>query len=80
MTKQRVKFTFPADSIKEPVIWRLGREFEVVTNIRRADITEDRGWVILELEGEMEEIERGVQWVVEQGVRVDPVPGDIVEG
>ena len=61
MTKQRVKFTFPADIIKEPVIWRLGREFEVMTNIRRADITEDRGWVILELEGEMEEIERGVQ-------------------
>jgi hypothetical protein len=77
VAKQRVKFTFPTGLIKEPVIWRLGREFEVVTNIRRADVTEDRGWVVLELEGEMEEIERGVQWVVEQGVRVDPVPGDI---
>jgi len=51
-----------------------------VTNIRRADVTEDRGWVVLELEGEMEEIERGVHWVVELGVRVDPVAGDIVEG
>jgi hypothetical protein len=28
----------------------------------------------------MEEIERGVHWVVDQGVRVDPVAGDIVEG
>jgi microcompartment protein CcmL/EutN len=52
----------------------------VVTNIRRADVTEDRGWVVLELEGEMGEIERAVQWVIDQGVRVDPVAGDIVEG
>ena len=80
MAKQRVKFTFAQELIKEPVIWRLGRDFNLVTNIRRADVTEDRGWVVLELEGETEEIERGVQWVVEQGVRVDPVAGDIVEG
>jgi hypothetical protein len=75
-----MKFTFPTQLIKDPVIYRLGKQFEVVTNIRRADVTEDRGWVVLELEGEMEEIERGVQWVIDQGVRVDPVAGDIVEG
>ena len=80
MAKQRVKFTFPTGLIKNPVIYRLGKQFEVVTNIRRADVTEDRGWVVLELEGEMGEIERAVQWVIDQGVRVDPVAGDIVEG
>lgn len=80
MAKQRFKFTFPQELIKEPTIWRLGRDFQLVTNIRRADVTEDRGWVVLELEGEMEEIERGVDWVVKEGVRVDPVAGDIVEG
>lgn len=80
MAKQRIKFTFQEGLIREPVIWRLGREFEIVTNIRRADVTDDRGWVVLELDGELEEIERGLQWMQEQGVRVDPVPGDIVEG
>jgi ABC-type methionine transport system ATPase subunit len=75
-----MKFTFPTGLIKEPVIYKLGKQFEVVTNIRRADVTEDRGWVVLELEGEMREIERAVQWVIDQGVRVDPVAGDIVEG
>jgi L-aspartate semialdehyde sulfurtransferase ferredoxin len=80
MAKQRVKFTFEESLIKEPVIWKLGREFDLVTNIRRADVTEDRGWVVLELEGETPEIERGIAWVQDQGVRVDPVPGDIVEG
>jgi hypothetical protein len=80
VAKQRVKFTFAPALIKEPIIWRLGRDFEVVTNIRRADVTDDRGWVMLELEGDLGEIERGISWVQEQGVRVDPVPGDIVEG
>ncbi|MCJ7490553.1 MAG: NIL domain-containing protein [Dehalococcoidia bacterium] len=80
MAKQRVKFTFPQELIKEPVIHELGKSFNLITNIRRADVTEDRGWVILELEGELDEIERGVQWVASKGVRVDPVQGDVVEG
>lgn len=80
MTRQRVKFTFVQDLIKEPVIWKLGREFEIVTNIRRADVTDQRGWVVLELDGESDEIDRGLSWVRDQGVRVDPVYEDVVEG
>ena len=80
MDKKRVKFTFVEQLIKEPIIWKLAKQFDVVTNIRRADVTDDRGWVILELDGEREEIERGLRWVEEQGVRVDPVYEDIVEG
>jgi hypothetical protein len=57
----------------------LGKQFNIVTNIRRADVTEDRGWVILGSRA-MAEIERGLEWVRTQGVRVDPVQGDIVEG
>jgi len=80
MATQRVKFTFPEDLITVPVIYELGKQFNIITNIRRADVTEDRGWVVLQLEGELEEIERGLEWVASQGVRVDPVQGDIVEG
>jgi hypothetical protein len=80
MAKQRVKFTFPAELITLPIIYELGKSFNLVTNIRRADVTEDRGWVILELDGEMEEIERGLEWVASKGVRVDPIQGDVIEG
>ena len=79
MSKRRVRFTFPTGLITEPVIFDLGHKFQVVTNIRRADVREDMGWVILELEGEEEEIERGLDWVTSMGVRVDPVGGDVVE-
>lgn len=80
MAKQQVMFTFPQEKIKEPVIYSLGKKFEVVTNIRRADVSQDNGWVVLEIEGRAEDIEKGIAWVKETGVRVDPVPGDMVEG
>jgi ABC-type methionine transport system ATPase subunit len=80
MAKQRVKFTFPEEQVKNPVIWQVGRDFDVVTNIRRADITAQVAWTILELEGESDEIQRALRWVAEQGVRVDPVEDSIIEG
>ena len=80
MAKKRVKFTFPQELITEPVIYQLAQRFKVVTNIRRADVREDMGWVVLELEGDDEEIARGLDFVTGTGVRVDPVGGDVVEG
>ena len=80
MGKQRVKFTFLDDLVKQPVIYRLGHSFDIVTNIRRADVREEMGWVVLELDGDESEIKRGLDWVSAIGVRVDPVSGDVVEG
>jgi len=80
MTKRQVMFTFPPELIREPIIYTLSHQFKVVTNIRRADVSENKGWVVLELEGEEDEIEHGIAWVTSKGVRVDPVTGDIVEG
>ena len=80
MVKRQVMFTFPQGLIKEPIIYNLGQQFKVMTNIRRADISENKGWVVLELEGEDSEIEQGITWVTSKGVRIDPVIGDIVEG
>ena len=80
MAKRQVMFTFPEELVRDPIIYTLSHQFSIVTNIRRADVTENRGWVVLELEGGEEEIEQGISWVISKGVRVDPVVGDIVEG
>ena len=76
---QRVRLTFLDRLIKEPVVYQLGKKFDIVTNIRRADIQEGIGWVILELEGDDAEIDRGLEWARTVGVRVDPALGDLVE-
>ena len=80
MAKQRVKFTFEETLVKQPVIYELGQKFKIVTNIRRADVGENVGWVVLELEGDEPEIKRGLEWVGSTGVRVGPLGGDVMDG
>jgi hypothetical protein len=80
MAVKRVRFTFPENLIREPLIYNLGHEFRVITNVRMADVDEKTGWVLLELEGDQDEIERSLAWAQGKGVRVDPVSGDVVEG
>ena len=73
MAKRRVMLTFPEELIREPIIHNLGQQFNLVTNILRADLTEDRGWIVLELDGKDEDIETGTAWVISKGVRVEPI-------
>ena len=72
--------SFPELLIKKPIIYNLSHRFELITNVRQADISESKGWAVLELEGEEKEIEAGIAWVSASGVRVDPAAGDLVEG
>ena len=79
VARRRLKLIFGPSLVKEPVIYQLGKQFELVTNIRRADVTQDQGWVLLELTGEPEELERGVAYLESRGIRVEPAEGDLVE-
>ena len=77
--KKRVKLTFPQDLIKEPVIFTMAKQFNVVPNIRRARVTETVGEMVLELEGPDEDLEKGIQWLREKGIDIELVEGDIIE-
>ena len=72
MVKRRLMLTFSEELIRDPIIHNLGQQFNIVTNILRADVTEDRGWVLLEVDGKNEDIEAGITWVISRGVRVEP--------
>jgi len=79
MASLKVHITFPEDKIKEPVIYQIGQKYDVITNIRRADVTEKSGWVDLELTGDPKEIERAVEGLKKMGVIVDPIERNIIE-
>lgn len=79
MPKMRLHLTFPDTLIQEPLIWRLGRQYDIITNIRRANVEEAVGWVILEVDGTEEALDAGVSWIREMGVQVDRLDGDVVE-
>lgn len=77
--KKRVKLTFPQNLIKEPVIFNMAKNFDIMPNIRRARVTETVGEMILELEGSEDNLKKGVDFLKEQGVVVESAEGDIVE-
>jgi len=75
----RVRLTFPPDLITEPVIYNIGHQYNVVTNVRRANVTAETGWVVLEITGEPDELERAIDYLKNIEVQVEPVEGDVVQ-
>jgi len=79
--KLRVYLNFDEKSVTEPVIWKLAKEFDVVTNIRTASVKEGMGLVGLEIEGESSVLEASVTWLEAQhGVHVEPIEQNVIEG
>ncbi len=76
MSKRRVMLNFPKELLSEPIIYTISQQFNLVTNIYQAEVTEERGWIMLELEGRDEDIEAGITWAISRGMRVDPVSED----
>ena len=78
MIDVRVKLTFPEDLVRQPFMARLVREYDVEPNIRRANVDEHEGWIVCELGGAGPDVERAIDWLRLQGIRVDLL-GDVVE-
>jgi L-aspartate semialdehyde sulfurtransferase ferredoxin len=72
----RFHLTLPGHLAEEPVIYRLGREFDVVTNIRRANIDDRLSWMILEITGAPDDIGSAVAWLEQRGIQVDRIEGE----
>lgn len=79
MAKRKVHLIFPKELIKEPVIYRMAKQYDVIPNIRRARVTDDVGEVVLELEGSTESLEKGIDYLNKLGVNVESVVGDVME-
>ena len=73
MAKKVLNLTFPKKLIKEPLIYNLGHKFNVVTNIRKANVTGDYGWVLLELNGDIGEIKKAEDYLKKLEIIVENV-------
>jgi len=70
---------YPPKLIREPLIWKLGDKFKVVTNIRQATVTDEIGIVCLEIDGTRADIKAAIRWLEKLGVNVEPVEIGVIE-
>src|SRR5450759_1605533 len=78
MAKKRLVLTFPPDVVERPVVSLMVKEYDVITNILRAEIHEGEiGRMLVELEGEGKKIKVGVEHLKAMGVQVEEAITDI---
>lgn len=76
MAKKKVFLTFPQTLVKEPILWQIGQEYQVITNIRGASITEEVALLAILLEGEADKIDLSITFLQEKGVKVEYLEGE----
>ena len=76
----RLFVSFPEDLVERPMIYEVVKRFDVVPNIRRANVEAHSGWVILELSGPKDARAAAIAYLEELGCVVDRMEGDVVAG
>jgi hypothetical protein len=79
MSHLRFHIRFPEEKVRQPIIYQIGREYNVVTDVRRADVRETTGWADVEFTGDTAEIERAIAGLRAKGCVVDPIELNVVE-
>ena len=72
MALERYNLTFNTQMQDKPILQDLGKKYELVVNIERANVSEGSGWVQVSLSGEPEEIQRAIAFLNTVGVFVSP--------
>jgi L-aspartate semialdehyde sulfurtransferase ferredoxin len=76
----RLFVSFPEELVERPLVYELVKRFDVVPNIRRANVESHSGWLILELAGEPGPRDAAIAYLEELGCSVNRMEGDVVAG
>ncbi|MFZ8832058.1 MAG: NIL domain-containing protein [Thermodesulfobacteriaceae bacterium] len=80
MLKKGLVLRFPPEIVDQPIVYRLARDFNLVFNILKAMITPGKeGIMILELSGDMENLEKGLKFLTDVGVEVKPIAQQVAK-
>ncbi len=69
--KIQVELTFPAELKDEPVLYYMGRNFNVIPNVIEASFSTTMGWTIVTLEGEEAEINKLLDYLKTKNVTIE---------
>ena len=77
--KKRVTLTFTQRSVHMPVTYRLAKEFNVAANIIRAQVAPNQvGKLVIELSGDIDQLEAAIDWMQSQDIEVSLASREIL--
>ena len=60
----RVQLDYPLEHVKEPIIYHLVTDYDLIPNIRRANIdVHSGGMMVLQIEGTRENLDKGMDFL-----------------
>jgi len=72
MPTRTLRLKYPPSLLRQPILNRLIRRFDITVNIIQAHITLEEGWLEIEATGEDAEIKRALKWLESEGIEVIP--------
>lgn len=79
MSSVRLFVSFPEELVDRPMIYEIIKKFDVVPSIRRANVEDHSGWLILEAHGEQEQLDGAIAYFEGLGCTVNRMEGDVLE-
>ncbi len=79
MSTKKLLLRFPKCETEKPIVYQLVKDYNLMINIFAAKVTQDQeGFLVLDITGEDEWIERGMEYVRSFGVIIQAVDSGIV--
>ncbi len=76
--KKRVTLTFPKRAVQIPITYRLAKDFNVAANIIRAQVAPNQiGKLVVELSGDIDELDAAIEWMRSHHINVSMNLGEI---
>lgn len=73
MSTRLYRLTYPPRLLRRPIINQVILEFELSVNIIQAQVTQDEGWLEIQLTGDPDEIKRALNWLTKEGISVSSI-------
>jgi ferredoxin len=72
MITKKMLFLFPKSETEKPIVYHLVKDYGLIVNIFRAKVTPDEfGYLVLDLTGEVQDIEKALEYVKSFNVEIN---------
>ena len=79
MISKRIVLHFPHRLVDQPIVYKLIKEYDLSFNILKAYVTpQEEGLMVLELSGDDEKFNKGIEYLQSCGVRIQPLSQDVI--